>query len=354
MGEYQPGDRIGDRYEVGEVHRGGMGLVYIVRDRAPGRLARTLALKTLRNEFLRDPTRSARFTTECHLWIRLAPHPNLVRALALEQFDGHPFVVLEFVDGGDLNRWIGTPALDPPRALRFGIQFCLGMEQALRDGLASHRDIKPANLLVTREGILKIADFGLVRLRDEFLAAGIAPDQPIPLEPDEVDEPIQWTDPLDRDQPPPIGRIAPPLDPLATGDFIPPHEPPLSRLTATGWVVGTLPYMAPEQFADAGHVDVRADIYAFGVVLYEMLAATRPFRGKSAAMLRRQHERYAPPSLLTAIPRRYRRHAQPIDDIVQRCLKKNPDDRYPSIAALRDALSRTLNHMSWNPWRYFQ
>jgi serine/threonine protein kinase len=355
--EFQIGDRIAGRYEVGEVHRGGMGLVYVVRERPEGGEPRTLALKTLRNEFLRDPRRSQRFATECHLWVRLGSHPNLVRALALEEIEGRPFVLLEYVDGGELGRWIGTPRLDLPRALGFGVQFCLGMEQALRAGLACHRDIKPANLLIGRDGTLKIADFGLVRLRAEFLAAGIGPDRPIPLDGTTPHQPILWDDPRDRDELPPLPEAgddettvdAP--DSLATIDYVPAERAPFSRLTRTGWQLGTYPYMAPEQFVDAGRADVRADIYAFGIVLFEMLTSVRPFRGRTPSMLRRQHERYAPPSVVATIPRRFRRVAGEIDEVVQRCLQKDPGDRFPSIAALRAALTDVSQRMDWAPWR---
>jgi serine/threonine protein kinase len=356
-GEFQIGDRIAGRFEVGEIHRGGMGVVYVVRERLEGGEPRTLALKTLRDEFLRDPRRSRRFATECHLWVRLGSHPNLVRALDLEEIEGRPFVVLEYVDGGELGRWIGTPRLDLPRALGFGVQFCLGMEQALRAGLACHRDIKPGNLLIGRDGTLKIADFGLVRLRAEFLAGGIGPDRPIPLDDAAERLPILWDDPRDRDGPGPRPEAwdddatvdAP--DPLATLDYVPGERAPHSRLTATGWQLGTYPYMAPEQFVDAARADVRTDIYAFGIVLFEMLMSVRPFRGRTPAMFRRQHERYAPPSVVAAIPRRFRRVAGTIDEVVQRCLKKDPGDRFPSIEALRAALTDVSQRLDWAPWR---
>jgi serine/threonine-protein kinase len=110
-------------------------------------------------------------------------------------------------------------------------------------------------------------------------------------------------------------------------------------------MLGTLPYMAPEQFHSPGDVDVRADLYAFGIVLFEMLAGRRPFLGPTVARIRRQHERYDPPSLVPVIPRKYRRHAEAIDEVVARCLRKSPRDRYVSAVELRRALTRVLKRI---------
>ena len=180
-GPWQVGDRIADRFEVFEVHHGGMGIVYLVRDRRRTAGYETVALKTLHDEFLPDRARSARFAAECRLWIRLGRHPHIVQAFAVEEIEGKPHLVLERVTGGELRGRIGTHPLDPPRALRHGVEFCLGLEHAIRNGLRCHRDIKPGNLLVTGAGTLKITDFGLAGIRDEYLAASLdLPDGPIP------------------------------------------------------------------------------------------------------------------------------------------------------------------------------
>ena len=199
-GPWQVGDRIADRFEVFEVHHGGMGIVYLVRDRLRTAGHETVALKTLHDEFLPDRVRSSRFAAECRLWIRLGQHPHIVQAFAVEEIEGKPHLVLERVTGGELRSRIGTHPLDPIRALRHGIEFCLGMEHAIRQGLRCHRDIKPGNLLVTGAGTLKITDFGLARIRDEYLAACLdLPDGPIPLAAASEPRQIVWTDP--RDQP---------------------------------------------------------------------------------------------------------------------------------------------------------
>ena len=177
-------DWIDNRYEVFDIHEGGMGVVFIVYDHLGESAHRVLALKTLRDEFLHDNRQITRFVTECQTWIKLERHPN-IGAHSVQMIEGRPYVVLELVTGGDLRRWIGTSRLDLPQALRFGIQFCMGMEYALRKGLHCHRDIKPANLLITEGGKLKITDFGLAKVRDESVDSR---HDPIPLSDDAAGE----------------------------------------------------------------------------------------------------------------------------------------------------------------------
>jgi serine/threonine protein kinase len=135
-----------------------------------------------------------------------------------------------------------------------------------------------------------------------------------------------------------------------TIDYIPPSRldpggTTCSRLTRTGLVLGTLPYMAPEQFRDARAADVRADIYSFGVVLFQMLTTELPFKGNTVAKFERQHTRYDPPSLVPAIPRKFVREAVRIDGIVQRCLAKDPADRFATVVSLRRALNAVLRRL---------
>src|SRR5580700_3212396 len=197
-GRYSVGDWIGNRFQVFDIHEGGMSLVYVVNDQMNGPGPKVVALKTLRDDLLRSRIRISRFAAECRLWVQLGEHPNIVRAHSVEIIDGRPYVVLELVQGGDLNRWIGTPRLNLPQSLRFGYQFCLGMEHALRQGLHCHRDIKPANLLVTEDGTLKITDFGLARISEEMIAVRAElPDGSIPLTECTAVQPIVWTDPRD-------------------------------------------------------------------------------------------------------------------------------------------------------------
>jgi len=198
-GDISIGGWIGNRFQVFDIHEGGMSLVFVVNDHLglPGR--KVVALKTLRSELMRSRARVSRFAAECRIWTQLGEHPNIVRAHSVEIIDNRPYVVLELVQGGDLHRWIGSPRLDLPQALRFGYQFCVGMEHALRQGLHCHRDIKPGNLLVTEQGTLKITDFGLARVCEEMVAfRPELPDGSIPLAEPTTRQAIVFTDPRDQ------------------------------------------------------------------------------------------------------------------------------------------------------------
>jgi serine/threonine protein kinase len=395
-GVFSVGDWIGNRFQVFDVHEGGMSLVYVVNDHLGESGRKVVALKTLRNELIRSRVRVSRFAAECRLWAQLGEHPNIVRAHSVEIIDGRPYVVLELVQGGDLNRWIGTPRLDLPRVLRFSVQFCVGMEHALRQGLRCHRDIKPGNLLVTEDGTLKITDFGLARVCEEMVAVRPElPDGSIPLSEPTVRQQIIWTDPRDwgargpafgsrdgalpeaggsrpqghrPDGPgdrargetarawasPPAGSVASRPEPARSGgptpttveketsEYISPYETADPRLTHTGARLGTGAYMAPEQFRDPKSVDIRADLYAFGVVLFEMITGRLPFKGRSLEALGYQHARHEPGSIVSSIPARHAKLAKPVNAIVQRCLQKDPADRFGSVAELRQAIKHVL------------
>jgi len=394
---FSVGDWIGGRFQVFDVHEGGMSLVYVVNDQMNGPGPQVVALKTLRSELLRSRIRVSRFAAECRLWVQLGEHPNIVRAHSVEVIDGRPYVVLELIQGGDLNRWIGTPRLDLGRAIRFSYQFCLGMEHALRQGLHCHRDIKPGNLLVTEDGTLKITDFGLARVSEEMVAVRPElPDGSIPLAEPAVPQQIIWTDPRDWESRGPASQIKSggaviPIETCSTGDRantigssvsagptqhqgfasldpaareqnpgrnvhshtattvekkaskqLSPIETFDPRLTRTGARLGTGAYMAPEQFRDPRSVDVRADLYGFGVVLFEMITGGLPFKGRSLEDLGHQHSLHKPPSIVSSVHPRHAKLAKRIDDVVQRCLRKEPAERFSSVGELRQTLKQIL------------
>ena len=349
MGKLRPvGDWIDDRFEIFAVHPGGMGVVYVAHDHKGTSGRNLFAIKTLREEWLLDPDWAARFAAECELWVRLGSHPNIVRAHAVERFNDRPHILLELVTGGDLRRRIGTPALDVPRILDLGIQFCRGMAHAVRQGLQCHRDVKPGNLMLSPDGTLKITDFGLAVIRDELYS-----DNEFSIDLD-ADLPGGADCPLTAGPAPTPSRAAS-TETTAIGspsdhanrpdpDSFQVDQPKCKeaahlRLTQTGSLLGTLPYMAPEQFRDSKAVDIRADIYAFGIVLFQLLTGQLPFQAKTIARYDRAHERYAPPSVVPSIPRKYVKDAPAIDLVVQRCLKKDPAERFETMNDLRKALT---------------
>jgi tetratricopeptide (TPR) repeat protein len=286
------------RWEIYKVLGGGMGTVYIVYDHE---LREAFAAKTFQDElFRRNPMVAGRFTQEALAWTRLDRHENIAQARFVENIQGKPFLFLEYVSGGDLSDWVGTPRLseDLPQVLRFAIQFCDGMSHALSKGIQAHRDIKPQNCLITQDHTLKVTDFGLAKVFDEARPLGAA------------------------------GR-----------EVEAANAPGLSiGATRTGTGAGTPPYMAPEQFDDAKHVDVRADVYSFGVMLYEMLAGRLPFQGRTWQELERQHKTQPPPPLVSC-------HSSLVT-VVQTCLAKAPAVRYANFAVLRARLAEIYESLT--------
>ncbi|HLG15924.1 MAG TPA: serine/threonine-protein kinase [Blastocatellia bacterium] len=283
---WQIGDRIQNRWEIHKILRGGMGVVYIVYDHEHHN---AYAAKTFQDEvFARSPLIAQRFTHEALTWVNLDVHQNVTRAHLVQNIEGKPYLFLEFVSGGDLSSWIGAPRLtqDLTQVLRFAIHFCDGMTHALLKGIKAHRDIKPSNCLITHDATLKVTDFGLSKLFDD-------------TSPEVETRDVQGLS---------------------------------MAMTRTGSAAGTPPYMAPEQFDDAKRVDVRADIYSFGVMMYEMLTGRLPFVGRSKEELKRLHKQEQPPSLRKDWPE--------MSGIVERCLAKEAKDRYVGFEAVRKELGR--------------
>ncbi len=280
---WRVGDHIQGRWEVYRVLQGGAGIVYIVYDHA---FREPFAAKTFRDEVVAfNPVVAERFEREGLAWIQLDMHPNVAQARMVEKIEGKPFLFLEYVSGGDLGGWIGTPRLteDLAQVLRFAIQFCDGMIHVSRRNIRAHRDIKPRNCLITKDGVLKITDFGLAKLSDERAL---------------------WN------------RAG------AGGKFDP-------NLTAAA--IGTCTHMAPEQFERAAEVDARADTYAFGVMLYQMVKGELPFSGETWQEFEEQHKRRRAPHLEGTFP--------PLADFVQACLEKDPAKRPADFAEARRKLA---------------
>lgn len=292
--KWKKGDLIDGRYEVLDVKAGGMGIVYICYDRG---FKKQVALKTLQDKYFVSPSMTARFMWEAETWVRLEKHPNIVQAYYVNRMEERPFICLEYIEGNEkfgaeLKGWIRKGGLDLPTTLNFAIQFCTGMVHAsdkfkeMRRPFV-YRDVKPSNIMVTSQKVVKITDFGLVKLSLGSPTGG---------KPDGGDN---------------------------SGDDNP-------AATKTGTVMGTPFYMSPEQWLGR-NTDERADIYAFGCVLYEMLTGVPPFKGKDTEDLRDLHIK-APVKEIPYLPK-------VLNEIIARCLKKNPGNRYTDFAELRGILS---------------
>ena len=270
--------RIGTYELLSRIGAGAMGEVYLAHD---GKLQRRVSIKFLWPHVARDPLRLQRFEAEARA-VSSLNHPNILVVHDFGVATGRPYLVTEFVEGETLRTLLAGGALGVRDAIGIGLQITSAIAAAHARGII-HRDLKPENVMVRPDGYVKVLDFGLAKL-----TAGAD-----------------------------TGSTC--VDVLRT-------EP--------GVVMGTVPYMSPEQ-ARGMNLDVRSDVWSLGVMLYEMLAGQRPFAGATAgdliaAILR--HEP-SPVSVLAAVP-------APLDRIVTKSLRKLPSDRYESARELHEDLER--------------
>nr|WP_236654583.1 Stk1 family PASTA domain-containing Ser/Thr kinase [Streptacidiphilus anmyonensis] len=273
--------RLGDRYELGGVlGRGGMAEVHVARD---VRLDRVVAIKTLRADMARDSVSQARFRREAQSAASLN-HPAIVAVYDTgeDYLDGIslPYIVMEYVEGSTLLALTQSGRrLLPERALEMTVGILQALEYSHRSGIV-HRDMKPANVMLTRQGMVKVMDFGIARAMGD---AGMT-------------------------------------------------------MTATSAVIGTAQYLSPEQ-ARGEQVDARTDLYSTGCLLYELLALRPPFVGDSPISVAYQHvqDQPQPPSLFDP------QISPDIDAIVMRALVKDREQRYQSADEMRADIERVLS-----------
>jgi eukaryotic-like serine/threonine-protein kinase len=275
-------DRLGGYRVLRLLGRGAMGTVYEAKQIS---LDRLVALKTIRGRLAENPASLARFTREAYAAAQLTHH-NVVQIYDFGEADGLHFFSMEWVRGGPLDHLIREKGrLEPRLAASYAVQAARGLQFAHQHGMV-HRDIKPANLLLTKDGIVKVADLGLVKIPDHG---------------DTDSEPDMTVD-------------------LASG----------TQVTLQGTAVGTPAYMAPEQSLDAAGVDARADIYSLGCTLFFMLAGRPPFEGAVVSDVKQQHATAQPPPL-TQINHRVPGELQ---KIVSKAMEKHVDQRYESLAGM--------------------
>ena len=270
------GSRLGPYEILSRIGAGGMGVVYRAHD---SRLGRDVAVKVLAEDVATDPERLRRFEREARAAGAL-DHPNVVAIHDVGSVAGTPFVVTELLEGETLRERLASGPLPARKAVELAVQIAQGLGAAHERGIV-HRDVKPENLFLTRDGRVKILDFGLAKLR-----------------------------------------------PLDAGPG--PEAPTLTRGTSPGVILGTLAYMSPEQ-ARGQESDARSDIFALGAVLYEMLSGQRAFPGATAADTLSAILREDPPTLKASL-------SAGIGRVVRRCLEKNPDERFASARDLAFAL----------------
>ena len=264
---------IGDRYELQEpIGRGGMATIYRAMDH---RFGREVAVKILREVYSSDPKFVTRFQREARAASALQ-HPNIVQVFDYGQSAENYYIVMEFVEGVDLRRYLKRHGiLTSERAIEIARDVALGLGAAHRRGIV-HRDVKPQNILLNDEGLVKLTDFGIASM---YKDAGA------------------------------------------------------ERLTTTGMTLGTVQYYAPEQ-AQGEVVTPAADVYALGIVIYEMLTGRTPFDGDTPVAVAMRHIQDAPESPSSINPR----IPQALDRLIMRCLEKDPRDRFADGDALAAAL----------------
>lgn len=285
------------RYEIVEkLGEGGMGTVYKARDLQLGRF---VAIKTLNAGTAPNGERRARFVQEARAASSLN-HPGIITIHEIVETEGAEYMVMEFVRGQTLHDLLASGRLPLVDALKIAMQIADALAAAHGIGII-HRDIKPANVIVTPEGLAKVLDFGLAKVEQ---ARGA----------------VWFEDGGDAD---------------ATRSIAINGRP----RTAEGAIIGTVSYMSPEQ-AEGGAVDARSDIFAFGSLMYEMLTGEKAFQGQSgletlAAILRDQ-----PKQLSAGMEGAGEIEQAEIEKIVARCLKKDADQRFQSMADVRSAIEQ--------------
>ncbi|HSP93167.1 MAG TPA: protein kinase [Thermoanaerobaculia bacterium] len=267
-----PGSRLGPYEILAPLGAGGMGEVYRARD---PKLGRDVAIKVLPETVAGDAERLARFEREARSLASLN-HPNIVTIFSIEESGGTRFLAMELVEGESLDTLLASGGLPLPRFFEIAVPLSEALSAAHERGIV-HRDLKPGNVMVTREGRVKVLDFGLAKRG-----------------PAESDANLTDTPTESR-----------------------------AELTGEGQVFGTIAYMSPEQ-ARGGRVDARSDVFSLGVMLYQMLIGQRPFQGVSSVDIISSILRDKAPSvtdLRADIPPHLAR-------VLRRCLEKDPRDRY--------------------------
>ncbi len=297
-----PGTRIHQYELIRQLGSGGMGTVFLARDM---RLGRRVAIKFLHAT---APEIAKRFILEARATARCS-HENIVVIHEVGEFQGSPFMVLEFLQGQPLNKIVGKQRLPPARAVELLVPVVRALACAHAHGIV-HRDLKPDNILVTESGTIKVLDFGIAKVLQD------------PEHTSESTSVVQL-------RPAHAAAAAAALE----------SEEDLAHLTHGGALLGTLSYMSPEQWGNGGPVDHRTDIWAVGIILFRMLAGKHPLdplRGPQLAVTAFLDEKM--PRLRDVAPE----VPQELADVVDQCLLKRKEERFKDALSLLRALEPLL------------
>ncbi len=289
---------------VGELGRGAMGAVYHAKQLS---LDRDVALKVIQPQFASNPVFIARFTREAYAAAQLTHH-NVVQIYDLGAEGYTNFFSMEFVRGETLADLVQRSGkLDVEAAVGFVLQAARGLQFAHNQGMV-HRDVKPGNMMINTDGIVKVADLGLVKTAnmDDIEDDGAA------------------------------GKDSPSAHLIAS----------TAEVTTVNIAMGTPAYMAPEQGENAAGVDHRADIYSLGCTLYTLLTGAPPFRGNTAIEVMSKHKTeplVRPETIVKRVPKQ-------LSDVIMKMVAKNPDDRYQDLGVVIQDLENLLGVQSGGPF----
>src|SRR5260221_1882846 len=292
---------------------GGMGMVYKAEDL---KLGRRVALKFLPEELANDTVALQRFEREAQTASALN-HPNICTIHEIAEYEGQPFIVMELLEGLTILHHLSlseSKAMLLAPLLDIAIQICNGLQAAHDKGII-HRDIKPANIFLTKQGPVKILDFGLAKLASA----------------EEVEE-ISSQEGAETT----LRGSKQPSRERSTGTSRDVH----SSLTRTGIAIGTTGYMSPEQIRKE-KLDARTDLFSFGLVLYEMATGRRAFQGESEVVVHEAILHDRPSSareLRSSVPRR-------LNDVISKALEKDRAQRYQSAMEMREGLLRAQKEL---------
>ena len=287
----QPGTHLGPYEIVAPLGAGGMGEVYKARDT---RLGRDVAIKVLPPEFAADPERLRRFEQEARA-VAALDHPNILAIHDVGTHEGAPFIVTELLEGETLRDRLKAGGLTVSKAMEAAVQIAQGLAAAHEKGII-HRDLKPANVFIARDGRVKILDFGIAKLVAPTSAEELA------------------------------------------------KEATVVEATEAGTVLGTVGYMSPEQVRGEV-VDARSDLFALGVLIYEMLTGRQAFHGRTPADTLSAILKEDPPDLEAIV----RKTSPGLLLVLKRCLEKRKEDRFSSTQDVAFALQALAHPSSLGP-----